>query len=164
MCADSLQCILSNNEVLHLLWEDSLGVVKEAEMISRIVGVSTSMKSFDFFFGVVLGEMLFWHSDNWSQILQSSHLSAAEGQIVAAMIMQTLQSLHSEGKFGLFWSNTVRKAKDLGIHDPALPRKRRAPGRYEVGSREGSFPEDIQVHDQKIFYEAFDLITSCIKT
>ena len=66
MCADALQCILSNNAVLHLLWEDSLGVVKEAEMISRIVGISTSMKSFDFFFGVVLGEMLLWHSDNLS--------------------------------------------------------------------------------------------------
>ena len=142
--ADALKFILSKYEVLQLLWEDSLEVVRDAEMRSRIVGVSTCMKSFDFFSGVVLGEMLLRHSDNLSRTLQSPHLSAAEGQTVAAM--------------------TVQKAKDLCVHDPALPRKRRAPERYEVGSRDGSFPEEIKVHYRRIFYEALDLITSCIKT
>ena len=161
--ADALQSILLNYEVLQLLWEDSLEVVKEAEMRSRIVGVSTCMKTFDFFFGVVLGEMLLRHSDNLSRTLQSTHLSAAEGQTVAAMTVQTLQSLRSEQNFRHFWSTTVQKAKDLCIHDPVLPRKRRAPRRYEVGSGEGSFEEDVQVHYRRIFYEALDLIISCIK-
>lgn len=65
-----------------------------------------------------MGELLLGHSDNLSRSLQSPHLSAAEGQKVAAMTVQTLQSLHSEENF---WCNTVQKANDLYVADSALP-------------------------------------------
>ena len=44
--------------VLHALWEESLDSGKDVEMRSRIRGVSSHMQSFDFFFGLVLGEMI----------------------------------------------------------------------------------------------------------
>ena len=47
-----------NYEILMLLWEESLEIVKETEMRSRISGIAACMQSFDFFFGVVLSELI----------------------------------------------------------------------------------------------------------
>ena len=88
--------------MLEHFWTESLDIVKDAEMKSRIVGVASEMKSFDFFFGVMLGEMLLRHSDNLSKALQASHMSAAEGQVVASMTVKTLETLTVENLFSLF--------------------------------------------------------------
>lgn len=75
--AEALYSVISNYEALLALWEESLDFVKGTEMRSRIVGVSVSMKSFDFLFGTMLGEMLFRPSDNLlSKTLQSQRMSA----------------------------------------------------------------------------------------
>ena len=123
--AEALLSIISNYEALQLLWEESLDFVKEAEMRSRIVGVSASMKSFDFLFGAVLGEMLLRHSDNLSRTLQSHHMSAVEGQTVASMTIKTLQSLRSDESFKLFWTKTLKMVNDLiGVNEPTLRRRK----------------------------------------
>ena len=49
------------------------------------------MKSFDFYFGVSLGELLLNHSDNLSKTLQSASMSAAEGQKIADMTINRRQ-------------------------------------------------------------------------
>lgn len=59
------------------------------------MGVLSGMTSFDFLIGVLLGELLFRHCDNLNKALQSSHLSAAEGQKVAAMTVKTLESVRT---------------------------------------------------------------------
>ena len=66
--------------MLQMLWEESLDFVKKTKMRSRIEGVSSCMRSFNFFFGVSLGKLLLRHSDNLSKTLQASSMSAAEGQ------------------------------------------------------------------------------------
>ncbi len=48
MCADTLQSIVMNYDILMLLWEESLEVVKNTEMRSRICGVASCMQSFDY--------------------------------------------------------------------------------------------------------------------
>ena len=48
--AQALQSILANYQVLQLVWEESLDLVNDTEMRSRIQGVSSCMRSFDFFF------------------------------------------------------------------------------------------------------------------
>ena len=83
------------------------------------------MKSFDFFFGVMLGEMLLRHSDNLSKALQASHMSAAEGQAVASMTVKTLQTLRVENMFSLFWDKATKTADDLGVPEPVMPRHRK---------------------------------------
>ena len=72
-------------------------------MKCRIQGVASCMKTFNFFFGTVLGELLLKHSDNLSRTLQSSTMSEAEGQKVAAMTVATLQSIRSDDNFDPFW-------------------------------------------------------------
>ena len=112
-------------------------------MRSRIIGVSTTMRSFKFFFGVVLGELILHHSDNLSRTLQASHISAAEGQMIPAMTVKTLQSMRNEEDFKKFWSRTTARANELDVSDPILPRRRKVPRCYEIGTGEGSHPEKV---------------------
>ena len=72
----ALHRILANYEVLRILWDESLEIVKDTEMRSQIQGISSCMKSFDFFFGVSLGELLLNHSDNLSKTLKLTSMSA----------------------------------------------------------------------------------------
>ncbi len=69
--AKSLESILQNYKVLQELWEESL-IVKE--MRSRIQGNSVYMNLFDFFYGLVLTELLLNLSDKLSKTLQSPHM------------------------------------------------------------------------------------------
>ena len=160
--ADTLNRILVNYEFLQTLWEESLDSVREPEMRSRITGVSISMQSFDFYFGITIGEMLLRHSDNLSRTLQLSTISAAEGQSVASLTLQSLETLRYEDAFVLFWTNTQWKAKDLGVSDPILPRKRRVPRDREIGTGENAFAECVEDHYRRVYYEALDLIVNCI--
>ena len=85
------------------------------------------MTSFEFMFGVVLDQLLLRHGDNLSRTLQSPHLSAAEGQKVARMTLQTLQSLRSEENFKLFWAKVTKMSDDLEVNEPLLPPRRKRP-------------------------------------
>ena len=88
----------------------------------------------------MLGELLLRHSDNLSKTLQSPHMSAAEGQKVAAMTVKTLKSLRTDESFQAFWE-LVQKTES-----PSLPRKRRAPRRYDSIGNEDAFPHQVVVH------------------
>ena len=45
----ALHSILGNSEVLQILWDELLEILKDTKMRSRIQGVSSCMKSFDYF-------------------------------------------------------------------------------------------------------------------
>jgi len=92
------------------------------------------MRTFEFYFGIYLGEMILRHSDNLSRTLQKKDLSAIEGQRVAGLVKATLQSMRSTDQFDLFWKVLTRKAEKLNIDEPVLPRKRRAPRRIEIAA------------------------------
>ena len=47
----------------------------------------------------MLGELLLRHSDKLSKILQSPHITAAEGQKFAAMTVKTLKSVREDENF-----------------------------------------------------------------
>ena len=66
--AESLQSIIDNYTALLDTWQESLGATKDTEMKARTIGVSTQMNTF-FSFGVMLGQLLFSHSDNLSRTL-----------------------------------------------------------------------------------------------
>ena len=122
--ADSMQSIIQNYTVLQELWEQAADIVHDTETIARIRGVASQMQCFDFFFGLVLGEILLRHTDNLSRTLQKS-CSASEGQIVADMTKRTLSGIRSEQNLDLFREKVARMAADKDISDPVLPRKRR---------------------------------------
>ena len=57
---------------------------KDTERKARILGVEAQMKTFNFLFGVMLGEAALRNTHNLSETLQHQHLSAVEGQRVAS--------------------------------------------------------------------------------
>lgn len=72
----TMKSIKDNYSVLAELWDHVCGVI---DMIAQIRGVAAQMTLFDFFYGLVLGELLLRYSDNFSRALQHSSVSAAEG-------------------------------------------------------------------------------------
>ena len=67
--ADALTSILQNFVALQETWEEAVEVVCDTEMKVRIHGVSAAMKTFDYLFGAMLGEIILRHSDNLSRTL-----------------------------------------------------------------------------------------------
>ena len=61
-------------------------------------------------------------------------MSASEGQEIAALTFQTLAFLRTAASFDVFWDHLVLLQKENGVYDPVLPRKRRMPNSYHVGS------------------------------
>ena len=97
---DSLNSVCDNYSVLLDTFERSLEIVFDTETKSRIIGVLSQMRSFHYYFGVKLGQLIF---ANLSRSLQHKDVSAAEGQSVAALTVTTLQSIQNDDMFKLFW-------------------------------------------------------------
>ena len=96
------------------------------------------MNTFDFLFGVILGDVLLHIVDNLSRTLQYKNLSASEGQIAAKLTLDTLSSFRSqEAKFESLWKDAVDEASKLELEEPTLPRKCKAPKSVDIGHSEG---------------------------
>ena len=160
--ADALKSIIDNFNVLLELWAESLERVKDTKMKARIQGVAAQMMKFDYFFGVSLGLLILRHTDNLSKTMQKADMSAAEGQAVTAMTISTLKSLRNDASFDLFWQKITGSAENLDVDKPALPRRRNAPRRLDDGSAP-AFHVTVEDHYRVIYFEALDLITTCIE-
>ncbi len=68
----------------------------------------------------ILEEMTLRHTDNLSSTLQEKSISAAEGQEVARMVVNTLKSIRNEESFDLFWVKVNTRAAALDIPEPQL--------------------------------------------
>jgi hypothetical protein len=55
------------------------------------------------------------------------------GQEMAALTLKSLQQLQTDLEFQSFWQSLMDLAQKVDIAEPVLPRRRRAPARYELG-------------------------------
>ena len=166
--AKSLGSIINNFEPLKELWDWSLKNCSDTDMKARIRGVDVYMKTFDYIYGAHLGELILSHSNNLSKTLQNPKLSAVQGQDCAHKTVITLERIRNEESWNLFWDAVVAKATKLGADDPKLPRRRNAPKTkmndyFGYGEGEATHPETPQDMYRKPYYEALDLVITCIK-
>lgn len=161
--AASLDSVLENWEVLRELWSYSLETKLEPEVKSRIIGVRYQMETFDYFFGVQLGNIVVRHSDNLSKTIQKPTLSVGDCQSLAKSSLKTMEKLWTDDSFDIFWTNIISKAEKLEIAPPKLPRKRRRPSRFVDGTAEHVFPTEVKTHYRQIFFETFDTVMGCIE-
>ena len=56
-----------------------------------------------------------------------------------------------------------KKQRRVSITEPAVPRSKRAPGRFEVGTGTPLFPVTPEQVYRRIYFEALDLIVSSIE-
>ncbi len=160
--ATAFVSIMSNFETLQLTWKKAVSIVRDTETKARIHGVSVMMSTFNYLFGNMLGEMLLKHADNLSSTLQLKVFSAAEGQTVAKMTVETIKLLRNDESFDLFWLKVNQRANNLGIEGPQLPRLHKRPRRFDEGSSEGDHHENSKSLFRQHYYEAIDLIINCI--
>ena len=143
--ADSLASIIHNYAVLQSTWEEAVDAVRDIESKARLNGVVAQMEKFAFLFGAFIGELILQHSDNLSQTLQKKTASAAEGQQVVIMGIDTLQSQLKRECYDLFWEKVVREADSIGVEELLLPRQLKLPACYD-DNLESGYSHDTQNH------------------
>ena len=161
--ANSLQSVLDNYVVLQDLWEESYWDVKDTDIRARIKGVDAQMKTFDYLFGVMLGQSILRHTDNLSKGLQHEDLSACEGQTMAQLTLETLSKLRTDERFAEFYNDVKAKAESVDVNEPSMPRRRKMPKRFQIGDAEHFFPQTERDMYRQNYFEAMDLMINCVK-
>ena len=65
--AESLNSIIENYEVLESTWDEALDIAHDTETKARIRGVAAQKRTFPFFFGCMVAELVLKHTDNLSK-------------------------------------------------------------------------------------------------
>jgi hypothetical protein len=63
----------------------------EPDVRGRIIGCQAQMKTFNFFFGLHLGQRVFSHTDNLSAALQKASLSATDAKHLTNLTVKALK-------------------------------------------------------------------------
>ena len=122
------------------------------------------MRSFNYLFGVMLGQSILRHTDNLSEGLQNEELAASEGQSMAKVTVDTLAKLRNDASFNEFYKDVKDKAETVDVSEPSVPRKRKMPKRFQSGDAEHFFLQtEGDMYRQK-YFEALDLVINCVKT
>lgn len=77
--------------------------------------------------------------------------------------MSALKKIRSDNEYKLFWSLVKQEASSLDVSEPQLPRKRRAPRRFEVGSGEHYFPDTVEEYYRRFYFEVLDSTINSIE-
>ena len=137
---------MSNYAVLKETWAEVLTVARDTETKARINGVQAQMKEFNFFYGIVIGELILRHTDMLNQTLQKKGMSAAEGQEAGL-------SICNDASFVAFWQKVNALVDKCDIGEPTLPRKRRAPSRFKDGLAPPEFPSSVEDYFRWIYFK-----------
>ena len=70
--------------------------------------------------------------------------------------------LRNDGKFDEFWQKVCDKVNEVDVNEPALPRRRKVPRRYEIGDGDGDHPSTPKQHYLTVYFESLDLIKAFI--
>ena len=109
------------------------------------------------------GEDFFTIIDHLSRALQKESLSAVEARAYAAVTVSTLKEKRSDEYFERFWDKVTARAHQLGVEEPALPRKRRAPSRVDENARTNFYDETPKKFYQRNYFEIADKLTGEIE-
>jgi len=148
--------ILDNYGTLMKLWNECLETRLEADVKCRIIGVKTQMCEYKVFFGLQLSAKILGITDNLSKALQQQSMSAAEGQEIADISVQTLKAMRTDTEFIVFYHFVNKLRQNNNVAEAVLPRGKRAPRRFEVGISEGSSCNSIEDHYRRQYFEALD--------
>ena len=134
----------------------ALEVVQQGhdEYAAKGRGLLSQMESFDIFFSLKLGHLVFSAAEQFSINLQAKDTTVGEGLKGAKLLSSYYSSMRNEEKFSAFYSSVLSSSE--GITDgPVLPRYRRRPRRLEDGDNPHRFatPEDMY---RQIFFEVLD--------
>ena len=70
-------------------------------MKARIHGIKVYTLKFSYWFCIHLAHLMLFHTDNLSQTLQGTQMTAVDAQVVSCACVTTLESIRSENEFNL---------------------------------------------------------------
>lgn len=80
------------------------------------------------------------------------------------MTVTTLESIRSDESFTLFWQRTEQKRQQFEVAEPSLPRQRKVPRRYEVGSSIPDAQPSAEDFYRRMYYEVVDCVVQAIRS
>ena len=151
----SLESIHVNYTTLEATWNEASEVATQSEVKSRINGVASKTKEFDFLFGLMLAERIL---DNLSKTIQATIMPAVEARRLSKLCIEVFKKIRTEGCFDQFWELTKLTQRLLNVKDPrpALPRARKKPLRYKDDNGEAYHPSNPKDHYRQIYYQCPD--------
>ena len=169
--ANCFQRIIDNYSFFFELWDECLKVLGlNRDVKSRIIGCKSQMETFDFYFGLKLGKLLYSPTDKLSQTLQSEKMSAVSSKRLAMLTVETISNLHNSESFDALYDLCLREIQNIKfVEEPILKRKRKEPKYsllhylegYESRS-EAHHPTTPRDHYRKQFYQAIDVLISSV--
>lgn len=170
--ADWFQRIIDNYSFLYELWDEclkELGLNRDIK--SRIIGCKAQMGTFDLYFGLKLGKLLYAHTDKLSQTLQIEKISAVSSKRLAMLTVKTISDLNNAESFNLLYDLCMKGIQKISfVDEPILKRKRKEP-KYSLlhyldgceSTSEADYPKTPRDRYRKLYYEAIDVLISSIR-
>ena len=160
-----LMAIIESFDELQRLWEWAIENTSDTSMKARIRGISSYSKTFSYCFGIHLATTILNNSDNLYKTLQATQLSSIDVQRITRNTVSTLESIGSDQNFNLFYEKVEKFAHDHDVDEPSLPGKRKPRMTIEnyFNTAESDQPETLEDEYRRKYFEAIDLVVSCIK-
>ena len=97
--------------------------------------------------------------------MPATQLSAVDAQRIARNTVSTMESIRSDQNFILFYEKVKKFAHDHDVNEPSLPRKRKPRMTIEnyFSTTESDHPYTPEDEYRRKYFEAIDLVVSCIK-
>ena len=166
--AISIESIIDNYTMLIKTFQQDLEETKSMpfEMKTRIkgqIGDNGYMFKFSSFFGFKLAHFILRHTDLLAKKLQSPNLNAAEGYEMAMLTVTILEVENKTERFDNFFNSVVEAAKEIGVNDPVLPRKRKVPAKLVDSVEPIPIHSNIREMYQEIYTSALESMITNIK-
>ena len=129
------------------------------------------MESFDYYFGLKFGKMLYSHTDKLSQTLQDVKMSAVSSKRLAILTADTISSLYNDESFNALYHTCLKEAEKIPtIGAPFLKRNRKYP-KYSIlhhvegwqSKSQGHHLNSPHDHYCQEFYNAVDVLLSSVR-
>ena len=95
--------------------------------------------------------------------VQSSTISATEGQRITSLTITTLLKMRTDERFTLFWNLVQKKAGSFDVSEPSPPRPRKFPKRFKTIGETVHFPATVEAYYSQIYFEVLDYSVCSIK-
>ena len=94
-------------------------------MKTPISGIKVYTLKFSYYIRIHLAHLILSHTDNLSQTLQGTQMTAVNAQVISRVCVPTLESIRSENEFNLFWNKAKQFYEKHKIDEAHFPRRQK---------------------------------------
>ena len=96
-------------------------------------------------------------------VLQSKSMTLSGARESVSRVVASLTSMRCETQFMTIWNEVSRRAENLKLSQPEVPRRRTLPKRFDDGGPAHQYTDVISYHRAETWYAFLDVITRQIE-